>query len=173
MVDQIFESGHEACCFAFAADHHQYPISVIAKLMGIDCGGSGKGLAGLDGRSIAGTIKRHVATLRQPYPDIIGARYEEDRKNAIRHMANIAIYIIKNREPITRNDALVFELVMYYFKDTNLDGNNIKLTNIADKYSCHASTISRAWKTTRKIILHWESQAQAEIDTSLVDHGVI
>lgn len=171
-IQPMFKSGHDACRFAYAFNHQQYPMTIMSRLMRGSIIGSGRGLYGLDGAAVAGTVKRHVSTLRYPYPDVIGARYEIDYNNALKHIGVIAQSVIPALGTGSHNRRCVLELVMYYFRIPGSNGKPIKLAELADKYGVHASTITRSWRPIKQRIRELESQSQSDIDSRLVEFGL-
>ena len=173
MSDAIFKSGHEACRFAYAFSGQQYPTTIMARLMRGMILGSGRGLVGLDGAAIAGTVKRHVESMPSPSKEVTAARYELLRNHAMSYVVTIAGLLFPVLGTGGHNRRMVQELVMYYFRVPDENGKPVKLATLADKYGVHASTVSRAWRPIKERLREWDSAAQAQIDERLVEVGLI
>lgn len=171
-IPPLFRSGHEACRFAFSYSHQQYPMTIMSRLMKGEGIGSGRGLVGLEGAAVAGTVKRHVESLGLPHSSVIAARYEICQRSAIGHVVLLAGMVLGALGTGVHNRRMVQELVMYYFRIPGQDGNPVKLAAIADRYGVHASTVTRAWKPIKERLRAWESTAETAADARMVEAGL-
>lgn len=165
----IFRSGHEAMMFAFNFSSQQYPMSIMAKMMRGMAIGSGRGLSGLDGAAIAGTVKRHVDGLRYPYPAVLRAYYEPNHHISLKDAAELAQHVMGCLPTGAHNRRLVIELVCHYFKI----GKKQYLKEIAEKYAVTQSVISRLYSPIKNRLAEWENMARADVDRSMDEAGMI
>lgn len=174
MSDEFkFNSGHEACRFAYSYSGQQYAMTPFAKLMRGEITGSGRGLIGEVGAAIAGTVKRHVETMRAPLPHVIVARYDLNPEMAAQCAVEIAGNVSSVLSDGTHSRRMVQDLVLYYFRVPDASGKPIKLATIADKYKCSQSTVSRAWRAIMGRMRELDSLAQREADDVLTAAGLI
>lgn len=172
-ITSLFRSGHEACRFAYAYSSQQYAMTAMAKMMRGPACGSGRGLIGLEGAAVAGTVKRHVESLPHPAPAIIGARYEIDRLQAIFHTAILVDFVIPALGTGGHHRHLVRALICRYFRIPDADGKPVRLAALADRFGMSADTITRRWKATRDRLRGADSKAGREIDDRLQSVGLI
>ena len=171
--EPLFRSGHEACRFAYAYNGQQYPMTIMAKMMRGCLLGSGRGLVGLEGAAVAGTVKRHVESLRGPSPSILAARYELDRAKAMAHTVRLVEYVIPALGTGGHQRHLVRALVCRYFKITDANGKQIMLANLASHFDMSADTMTRRWVAVKHRLREAESLADSEIDGALVVAGLV
>ena len=171
--EPLFRSGHEACRFAYAYNGQQYPMTIMAKMMRGCLLGSGRGLVGLEGAAVAGTVKRHVEALRHPSPSIIAARYELDRAKAMAHAARLVEYVIPALGTGGHQRHLVRALVCRYFRIPGADGKQIMLANLASHFDMSADTMTRRLVAVKHRLREAESRADSEIDGALVVAGLV
>jgi hypothetical protein len=169
----LFRSGHEACRFAYAYSGQQYPMTIMAKMMKGKLMGSGRGLVGLEGAAVAGTVKRHVEALRHPLPAIIAARYEMTQAKAVAHASTLAEYVIPALGTGAHNRRMVLLLICRYFRIPDENGKPTMLSNIASRFDLSQDTITRRWVAVRKRLREAESRADSEIDGALVCAGLV
>lgn len=172
-VDPLFRSGHEACRFAYAYNGQQYPMTIMAKMMRGCLLGSGRGLVGLEGAAVAGTVKRHVESLRGPSPSVIAARYEMDRAKAMPHTVALVRYVVPALGTGAHHTHLVRALVCRYFKITDASGKQIMLARLASDFDLSTDTLTRLWVATRNRLREAQSRAEGEIDGVLVCAGLV
>lgn len=169
----LFRSGHEACRFAYAYSGQQYPMTIMAKMMKGSAMGSGRGLVGLEGAAIAGTVKRHVEALRHPSPNIIASRYEMTQAKAMAHASKLAEYVIPALGTGAHNRRMITLLICRYFRIPDQHGKPLMLSNIASAFDVSQDTITRRWSAVRNRLREAESRADSEIDGALVSAGVV
>lgn len=172
--DSLFRSGHEACRFAYAYSGQQYPLTVMAKMMRGGLLGSGRGLVGLEGAAVAGTVKRHVDALRHPSPAILAARYETDRNRA----ATSAVRLVEFVVPVLGTGGqhqrhLVRALIYRYFRIPDANGLPIMLARLASDFDLSSDTLTRRWVVVRNRLRESEARAEGEIDGALVEAGLV
>ena len=173
MSDAMFRSGYEACRFAYAFSGQQYPLSVMAKLMrGLGLG-SGRGLVGLEGAAVAGTVKRHVESLPKPLAYVIAARFQTERNKAVEHTAHIVQYVMPALGTGGHHRHMVRALVCKYFGIPDSDGRPVQLSALADQYGLSADTMTRRWRATKDRLREYESQSEGAIDSLLQEVGLI
>lgn len=171
--DSLFRSGHEACRFAYAYSGQQYPLTVMAKMMRGGLLGSGRGLVGLDGAAVAGTVKRHVDALRYPSPAIIAARYEIDRNRAMPHAVRLVEFVIPALGTGGHQRHLVRALICRYFRIPDANGLPIMLARLASDFDLSSDTLTRRWVVVRNRLRESEARAEGEIDGALVEAGLV
>ncbi len=172
-IEPIFKSGHEACRFAYAFNSEQYPVSIMGRMMKTVGIGSGRGLFGLDGAAIAGTVKRNVESLPMPIPIIIAARYEIDDTKGREYCALLVEFIIPALGTGGHNRRMVEELICLYFKRRNRKGELVKLANLAQNYDLSPDTITRRKSAAFRRLLELESNAQSRADDELSQNGLV
>lgn len=172
-IEPLFRSGHEACRFAYAYSSQQYAMTAMAKMMKGPACGSGRGLIGLEGAAVAGTVKRHVESLPHPSPAIIAARYEIDRLKAIFHTSILVDFVMPALGTGAHHRHMIRALVCRYFKIPDSDGEPVRLSALADKFGVSADTITRRWKATRDRLRAADSRAGREIDERMQAAGLI
>lgn len=173
MSDAMFRSGYEACRFAYSFSGQQYPLSVMAKLMRGLCLGSGRGLVGLEGAAVAGTVKRHVESLPKPLACVIAIRFQPERIKAVEHTAHIVQYVMPALGTGAHHRHMVRSLVCKYFRIPDSDGRQVQLSTLADQYGLSADTMTRRWRAIKERLREYESQSEGSIDSLLQDAGLI
>lgn len=173
MSEAIFSSGYEACRFAYAFNGQQYPMSVMAKIMQCVGIGSGRGLSGLDGAAIAGTVKRHVEAMPMPNPLIITCRHELDEKMAVEYAMLLVEFVMPAMGTGGHNRRMVRDLICRYFR-IKVNGADVQLNSLCHKYGLNMSeaTMTRRWQSVYRKLREMESGAQGRIDDDLKDAGV-
>ena len=169
----LFRSGHEACRFAYAYSGQQYPMTIMAKMMKSRSIGSGRGLVGLEGAAVAGTVKRHVEALRGPLPSVLAAWYEPDRNRAEQHASRLAEYVIAGLGTGAHNRRMVLALICRYFRIPDQNGKPVQLANIASRFDLSQDTITRRWSATRSRLREAHNLADSDIDGALVQSGLV
>ena len=112
----LFRSGYEACVFAYAYSSQQYSLTAMAKMMRGGPMGSGRGLVGLDGAAVAGSVKRHISALPHPFPEVIAGRHELSWNASMANIQELTGQVIPALGTGVHNRRMVEELVMFYFK---------------------------------------------------------
>lgn len=171
--DSLFRSGHEACRFAYAYSGQQYPMTVMAKMMRGGLLGSGRGLVGLEGAAVAGTVKRHVDALRHPSPAILAARYETDRNRAATSAVRLVEFVVPVLGKGGHQRHLVRALIYRYFRIPDANGSAILLARLASDFDLSADTLTRRWVAIRNRLREAEARAEGEIDGALVEAGLV
>lgn len=171
--DPLFRSGHEACRFAYSYSGQQYPMTIMAKMMRGRLLGSGRGLVGLEGAAVAGTVKRHVEALRFPSPEIISARYELMRDKALPHADSLVEFVIPALGTGGHRRRLVRALICRYFRIPDENGRPIMLARLASDFDLSTDTLTRRWVAVRNRLREVEARAESEIDGTLVDAGLV
>ena len=172
-IEPLFRSGHDACRFAYAYSSQQYAMTAMAKLMKGSCSGSGRGLIGLDGAAVAGTIKRHVEMLDDQYHAAILARNELVRNSAAVGASAMVQFIIPALGTGGHNRRMVLALICRYFGIPDENGKPYQLSNLCDQYDLSADTMTRRWRRTKERLREIESRAQTIIDGKLQEAGIV
>lgn len=166
VFEPLFDSAHAALTFAYRFSGQQYPLTIMAKIMG-GILGSGKGLVGLDGAAQAGMICLLVKELPQLPRDSIDARYadQQDRrfKEAIDRMAmhpSLAPAGISNR--LERQ-----ALVARYF------GVSVNVGEVAERVGVDRRTVGNHQRTIRDKLRALEAHAFDEITNLMAERGLI
>ncbi len=173
MSDAIFRSGHEACRFAYAFSGQQYPLSVMAKIMQCVGIGSGRGLIGLDGAAVAGTVKRHVEAMPMPNPLLIASRCELNFEISRQYATLLVDSVMPALGTGGHPRDMVTALICIYFRIPDKDGNKIKLSSLCDQFALSADTMTRRKSAIFRRLKEMESKAQCLIDDRLKDSGVV
>ena len=169
----LFRSGHEACRFAYAYSSQQYAMTAMAKLMKGSGTGSGRGLFGLDGAAVAGTIKRHVETLDDQYHAAILARNELVRNNAVVGANAMVQFVMPALGTGAHNRRMVLALTCLYFRIPDENGKPYQLSNLCDQFDLSADTMTRRWRSAKGRLREIESRAQTIIDGVLQEAGIV
>lgn len=172
-INPLFRSGHDACRFAYAYSSQQYAMTAMAKLMRGSIVGSGRGLVGLDGAAVAGTVKRHVESMDDRLHAAILARYEIDRRCAMVGASAMVQFVIPALGTGGHNRRMVMALVCRYFKIPGDDGQQVKLAALCDAYGMSADTMTRRWSAAKHRLREIESAAQAAVDFALQEAGLV
>lgn len=172
-ITPLFRSGHDACRFAYAYSSQQYAMTAMAKLMRGSIVGSGRGLFGLDGAAVAGTVKRHVEELDSSLHAAIVARYELDRKVSVVGASALVQHVIPALGTGGHNRRMVMALICRYFRITDEGGRHVMLSALCDQFGLSADTMTRRWRATKSRLREIESRAQAAIDGALQDVGLV
>ncbi|MFV5212708.1 hypothetical protein ACLIIZ_03135 [Azonexus caeni] len=172
-ITPLFRSGHDACRFAYAYSSQQYAMTALAKMMkGGPCG-SGRGLVGLDGAAIAGTVKRYVESMSFPAPLAIACRHELNREKLLQYAMLLVQFVMPALGTGGHNRRMVHALVCLYFGIRDANGHKIKLADLCDKYDMSADTMTRRKSAAFKRLREIESAAQVAIDERLKDGGLV
>lgn len=171
--EAIFRSGHEALRFAFAYSTQQYPVTIMARLMKGAGLGSGRGLFGLDGAAVAGTVKRHVEGMPAPASDVLGARYSVEVGQQLEHAARLVPAVMPALGTGVHHTRMVLALILRHFGVPGWDGQPVKLAALCDQFAMDAATMTRRWQRVRRRLTELESSAQVEADTVLVAAGLV
>lgn len=166
---QIFSSGHEALRFAYAYNAQQYPMTIMGRMMRGSIMGSGRGLHGLDGAAIAGSVKRVVEALPSRYRYALECRYaltDREFERAFTHLLQPALTSLGTGVHSTR---LVMQLICRHFGRPQV----VKLATLADEYSMDATTITRRWQRVHARLREIESAAACAADDALVTAGLV
>ena len=169
----LFRSGHDACRFAYAFSSQQYQMTVMARMMKGSGIGSGRGLHGLDGAAIAGTVKRHVEELPEDSQLVIGARYELDRARAVVYASALIRCVMPALGTGGHHRHMVRALVCRYFHIKGEDGAEVKLSSLCDQFALSADTMTRRWRATKARLREIESRAQAQADDRMTEAGLV
>jgi hypothetical protein len=173
MNDAIFRSGHEACRFAYAYSSQQYAMTAMAKLMRGSICGSGRGLVGLEGAAVAGTVKRHVEELEDQSHAAILANYELVHQNAMAGASALVQFVLPALGSGGHNRRMVFALVCRYFKIPDEEGRQYQLSSLCDRYGMSADTMTRRWRNAKARLREIESRAHDLVDRKLQDAGIV
>lgn len=173
MEDPIFSSGHEACRFAYAFSSQQYALTAMAKMMRGGVIGSGRGLVGLDGAAIAGTVKRHVEAMGYPYAQVIAARYELDKPKKIEAMLSLRNCVMAGLGTGVHRRVVVDALTMRYFGQRDENNQPVKLASLCSATGDSTATMSRRWGLVKHHLSAVERKADIRIDESLVESGIV
>lgn len=163
----IFRSGHEAIRYAYNYNSQQYPITLMGRMMRGMGIGSGRGLYGLDGAAIAGSVKRVVEALPHDHHYAIVCRYaatEDQFLTAVHELLGAASASIGTGVTPTR---VILSLIGRYY------GRPVKLAALCDTYSMDAATMTRRWQRVRERMRALESQAMQAADDALVVAGLV
>lgn len=166
--DAIFRSGHEAMRFAYAYNAQQYPMTVMGRMMRGRILGAGRGLHGLDGAAIAGSVKRTVEALPSDYRYVLVCRYaitDREFEEAMPKLIQSAVASLGTGVHATR---LVMKLICRYFKHPD-----VQLTTLCDEFGIEASTMTRRWQRVRDRLREMESRAGAMADDRLTEAGLV
>lgn len=162
-----FRSGHEALRFAYAYNTQQYPMTLMGKMMrGLGLG-SGRGLHGLDGAAVAGSVKRVVEALPHDYRYVLVCRYvvtDREFEEALPRLLRTAVAALPTGAHPTR---LVLKLICRYF------GRPVKLADLCNEFGMDAATMTRRWQRVRGRLREVESSASVAADEALVQSGAI
>lgn len=171
--EALFESGYDACRFAYCYSGQQYAMTALAKMMkGGPCG-TGKGLVGLDGAAVAGTVKRHVEGMPFPMPVAIACRHEINREKARQYAMLLVQFVIPALGTGAHHRRLVHALVCLYFGIRDANGKKIKISDLCDKYDLSADTMTRRKAAAFKRLREIESASQCVIDEALKAAGIV
>lgn len=166
---QVFSSGHEALRFAYAYNAQQYPMTIMGRMMRGSILGSGRGLHGLDGAAIAGSVKRVVESLPPNYRRAIECRYaitDQEFERAFPHLLQPALASLGTGVHSTR---LVLKLICRHFGRPQA----VKLASLADEHSMDAATVTRRWQRVHARLREMESGAACAADDALVKAGLV
>lgn len=173
MDGAIFRSGYEACRFAYAFSGQQYPLSVMAKIMQCVGIGSGRGLNGLDGAAIAGTVKRHVEAMPMPNPLLIASRCELNPEKARQYVGILVPEIMRSMGGGIHHRHLVRDLSFMYFRIEGFNGEKVKQAQLPDKYGIPSDAVTSVKRKVFARLRELESAAQSRIDDVMVDAGLV
>lgn len=172
-IDPLFRSGHDACRFAYAYSSQQYAMTAMAKLMKGSGTGSGKGLFGLDGAAVAGTIKRHVESMDDLHHAAILARHELVRNYAMAGASALVQFVVPALGTGGHHRHMVVALICRYFRIPDENGRPYQLSNLCDQFDMSADTMTRRWRNAKARLREIESRAQAVIDGALQEAGIV
>ena len=165
--EPIFRSGHEAIRYAYNYNAQQYPITLMGRMMrGVGIG-SGRGLYGLDGAAIAGSVKRVIEALPHDYRYAVVCRYaatEDEFLRAVHELLGAASAAIGTGITPTR---VTLSLIGRYY------GRPIKLASLCDEYGMDAATMTRRWQRVRERMRALESQGMQAADDAPVVAGLV
>lgn len=171
--EALFESGYDACRFAYCYSGQQYAMTALAKMMkGGPCG-TGKGLVGLDGAAVAGTVKRHVEGLPFPMPVAIACRHEINREKARQYAMLLVQFVIPALGTGAHHRRLVHALVCLYFNIGGTDGQKYRLASLCDEFGMSADTMTRRKAAAFKRLREIESASQCVVDEALKAAGIV
>ena len=172
-IQPLFDSGFDACRFAYAYSSQQYAMTAMAKIMRGGSVGSGKGLVGLDGAAVAGTVKRHVEALDDQSHAAIMARHELVRNHAVAAAGALVQFVIPALGTGAHHRHMVRALVCRYFRIPDDGGRQYQLSNLCDQFGMSADTMSRRKAAAFRRLREIESRAQGLIDDALKESGVV
>lgn len=164
----IFRSGHEAMRFAYNYNAQQYPMTIMGKMMRGGPVGSGRGLHGLDGAAIAGSVKRVIEALPHDLRQSMVARHTADSREysvAVSALIRPAMASLGTGVHHTR---MVFALICRYYGRPA-----VKLADLCDEYAMDAATMTRRWQRVRERMRAIESAAETAADGALVEAGLV
>lgn len=171
--DPLFRSGHEACRFAFACSSQQYAMTSMARMMRGGLIGSGRGLVGLEGAAVAGTIKRHIEGLAQPYPFVIAARYELDPCKVVKCADALVPSVVSALGTGGHHRRMVQAIICRYFRVRGSSGSVIRLYDIGSQFGLSDEVMTRRWRAASDRLREMESRAQSLVDEALQQAGLI
>lgn len=169
----LFSSGFDACRYAYSFSSQQYPMTVMGKLMRGESVGTGKGLHGLDGAAVAGSIKRHVEALQDEHHAAIMARHELVRDHAAVAAGALVQFVTPALGTGAHNRRMVLALICRYFRIPDENGRQIMLASLCDKYGLSADTMTRRKSAAFRRLREIESRAQVLIDDALQEVGIV
>lgn len=165
----LFRSGHEALRFAYAYNAQQYPMTIMAKMMRGKILGTGRGLHGLDGAAVAGSVKRVVEALPKHYRYVLVCRYcltEREFEDSFAQLLPPAMASLGTGGHSTR---MVLKLICRHFGRPE----KVKLAEMADEFGMDASTVTRRWQCVKRRLSELESLAASAADDALVQAGLV
>lgn len=166
--DAIFCSGHEALRYAYNYSAQQYPMTIMGRMMRGKTMGSGRGLYGLDGAAIAGSVKRVIESLPARFTDVIICRHSQDtqeRDKAIGRLLPVAVASLGTGVHSTR---MVLKLIVRYF-----ELHPVKLADMCEEFGIEAWTMTRRWQCVRRRLDEIERQANVSADDALIVAGLV
>lgn len=169
MDGAIFGSGHEAMRYAYSYNAEQYPVSLIARMMKAGAIGSGRGLYGLDGAAIAGSVKRVVESLPHEYRYSLVCRYARSTREYEEAFPKLLRHATASVGTGVHSTRMILMLICRYFGRPD----EIKLSALADEFGVDASTMTRRWQSVRNCLREIESRAAVVADNALVDAGLV
>lgn len=172
-LDPLFRSGFEACRYAYAYSGQQFAMTPMARLARGEQVGSGRGLIGLEGAAVAGTVKRHVEALPAPLPAALVARHAVTREVALAAAAQLVEAVIPVLGTGGHHRHLIRALVCRYFKIPDDDGRPYQLSRLCDRFGLSADTMTRRWRATRERLREIDSRAEVMIDEALERAGLV
>lgn len=172
-IPPLFDSGFDACRFAYAYSSQQYAMTAMAKIMRGGSVGSGKGLVGLDGAAVAGTIKRHVEALDDQSHAAIMSRHELVRNHAAVAAGVLVQFVLPALGTGAHHRRMVLALVCKYFRIPDDKGRQYQLSALCDQFGLSADTMTRRKAAAFRRLREIESRAQGLIDDALKNSGVV
>lgn len=166
--DAIFYSGHEALRYAYNYSAQQYPMTIMGRMMRGKTVGSGRGLYGLDGAAIAGSVKRVVGSLPSRYHDALVCRYSQDEKERDAAIGRLLPVAAASLGTGTHKTRMVLKLIFRYF-----GLHPVKLAEMCDEFDMEAWTMTRRWKCVKRRLHELESQAGSAADDALTQAGLV
>jgi hypothetical protein len=169
----LFRSGHEACRFAYAYSGQQYPMTFMGRMMKGAGLGSGRGLFGLEGAAVAGTVKRHVESLSETDCLIIGARYEINIERQRAYAYALVEPVIAALGTGGHHRHMARALICLYFRIPEKDGEKVKLANLCSQFGMTEITMKRRWQSVKYRLRELESKATVLADNAMADAGLV
>jgi hypothetical protein len=166
-VEPIFRSGHEALRYAYAYNAQQYPMTIMGRMMRGRLIGSGRGLYGLDGAAIAGSVKRVVESLPGPYRSALECRYSITADERARAALRLVRPVLPALGTGIYHTRFVGALVARHF------GEKIRLEDLSAQYEMSGSTVARRWADAKRRLVEIESKASTLADDALADAGLV
>lgn len=173
---QLFDSADHALIFALRFATQQYaesPMSKSLKTHGA-APSSGKGLVGLEGAGVAGSIKRRLEQLSDPERAILTARFTErkcpcptcgsdaatsDYRGAIITLAAWAEQFVSNADSVQR---MRYAIVQAYFEGT-------RISKVAKQINVPTRTAYDQKAKIHPQLVDLEKTARTSIDALLTD----
>lgn len=180
-IGAIFESANEAMRFGYAYSCQQWPVSVLSKLIraadetaqAAKRLGTGKGLFGLDGAAICGTIKRHVEALPMPNPLILEAKYtiDDSRLNAL--AVDIVPLVVPALGSGAHSRRLIQMLICRYF-GMKIDGKKIELSHLCSRFPDHTEdSMKKLSAKIRRKLRELDCVAEIDADSAMRESGLV
>lgn len=164
----LFRSGHEAMRFAYAYNAQQYPMTIMGRMMRGMIIGSGRGLHGLDGAAVAGSVKRVIESLPGPYRYALVCRYvitDREFEAVFPELLRPATASLGTGIHSTR---MVLKMICRYYGRPA-----VKLAEMCDEFGIEASAMTRRWQRVRDRLRSIESAAATAADDALVEAGLV
>jgi len=164
----LFRSGHEALRFAYSYNPEQYPMTLMARLMQGGSLGSGRGLFGLEGAAVAGSVKRAVESLPPGRREALICRYAVDEQDFATALQALATPVLAAFGSGLYSTRLVLKLICRYYKRPG----GIRLAALCDEFSLSAATMTRRWQRVRDRLHLFESEAMREVENRFNETGL-
>lgn len=174
-AEPMFSTAQRALRFAYSFDYEQYPPTPLKALLWRN---GGRGLHGMDGAVMAGTIKRIVDSLALSHRNMLICRYSIDDQAVFRALDSLsrivsAAPLRSNSSSLKDNRRLISMMLRFFGRALHKDKKRFVVIDLCEGLSVSPSTFWRDYRPLRAYLKSLEKRALWEVEEKLIRAGIV